>query len=100
MVRATLRMKVQAGREAEFEDEWRKVAEATRRAPGNLRQALLRSSDEPATYIIASDWIDRAAFGVFERSTEQEDLTAPLRALRESASMRVDDLVSHVDAEG
>jgi heme-degrading monooxygenase HmoA len=100
MVRATLTMKVQAGREAAFEEEWRKVAEATRRAPGNVRQALLRAGDEPSTFVITSDWADRGAFGAFERSPEQEDLTAPLRALRESATMRVDELVAHLDAEG
>ena len=100
MVRATLTMKVRAGSEAEFEAEWRTVAESTRRAPGNLRQALLRSADDPSTFVITSDWVDRAAFGAFERSPEQDDLTAPLRALRESASMQVHELVVHVDADG
>ena len=99
MVRATLTMKVRPGSEAAFEAEWRAIADATRRAPGNVRQALLRSSEAPSTFIITSDWVDRTAFGAFERSPEQEDLTAPLRALRESASMRVDELVVHVDAE-
>lgn len=100
MVRATLTMKVQAGREDEFQSAWRAVAEVTRQMPGNLRQTLLRASDDPSTFVIVSDWEDRAAFGAFERSPEQDDLTAPLRALRESASMRVDDVVAHLEGPG
>ncbi len=98
MVRATLTMKVQAGHEAEFEQAWRAVAEATRNAPGNIRQTLLRAGDAESTFIISSDWESREAFGAFERSPEQDDLTAPLRALRESASMRVDEVVVHFES--
>lgn len=100
MVRATLTMKVHAGREGEFEAAWASVAAVTRQVPGNLRQTLLRASDEPGTFIIVSDWEDRAAFGAFERSPEQDDLTAPLRALRASASMRVDEVVTHIEGPG
>ena len=92
-------MQVQPGKEAEFEAAWRQVAAVTKSAPGNLRQALLRSLDEPSTFVITSDWASREAFGQFERSPEQDDLTAPIRALRVSASMRVDEVVEHVDAE-
>src|SRR5688500_3583541 len=98
MVRATLTMKVKAGSEAEFEAAWRTVAEATRAAPGNVRQTLLRAADDESTFIISSDWESREAFGAFERSDEQDELTAPLRALRESASMRVDEVVVHVES--
>jgi heme-degrading monooxygenase HmoA len=98
MVRATLTMKVQEGREADFEAAWRAVAEQTRSAPGNISQTLLRASDAERTFIIVSDWESREHFGQFERSPEQDDLTAPIRALRESASMRVDEIVAHVQA--
>jgi heme-degrading monooxygenase HmoA len=91
-------MKVRAGSEAEFEAAWREVAAATSKAPGNVRQALLRSREDPSTFIITSDWETPEAFGAFERSPDQDDLTAPLRELRESASMRVDEVVAHVDA--
>lgn len=98
MVRATLTMKVKAGSEAEFEAAWRKIAEATRSAPGNVRQTLLRAGDADSTFIVTSDWESREAFGAFEKSPEQDDLTAPLRALRESASMRVDEVVEHIES--
>jgi heme-degrading monooxygenase HmoA len=100
MVRATLTMKVHTGREDEFEAAWAAVAAVTSKVPGNVRQTLLRASDEPSTFLIVSDWEDRAAFGAFERSPEQDDLTAPLRALRASASMRVDEVVTHLEGSG
>jgi heme-degrading monooxygenase HmoA len=91
-------MQVQPGREADFEAAWRQVAAVTKSAPGNLRQALLRALDDPSTFIISSDWASREAFGQFEKSPEQDDLTAPIRELRVSASMRIDELVEHVEA--
>jgi heme-degrading monooxygenase HmoA len=93
-------MQVQPGREADFEQAWREVAAVTRSAPGNLRQTLLRSMDDPSTFIISSDWATREDFGAFEKSPEQDDLTAPIRALRVSAKMRVDTVVEHVEAAG
>ncbi len=96
MVRATLTMKVREGHEAEFEAAWRAVAEQTQHAPGNLRQTLLRASDAPSTFLVSSDWATREDFGAFEKSPEQDVLTATIRELRESASMRVDEIVEHV----
>ncbi len=97
-VRATLTMKVLEGREDDFEAAWRTGAEATSAAPGNLSQTLLRAGDAERTFLICSEWTSREAFGAYETSPEQDDLTAPIRALRESASMRVDELVVHVVA--
>lgn len=97
MIRATLTMKVHPGREDEFEATWAAVADVTSRTAGNVRQTLLRAGDEASTFVIVSDWADRAAFEAFERSPEQDDLTAPLRALRVSASMRVDEIVAHFE---
>jgi len=96
MIRATLTMKVKAGREDDFEQAWKVVAEQTRLASGNLRQALLRDPEDATLFVITSDWESRETFGRFERSEEQDRLTAPLRALRESASMTIYDLVTHV----
>ena len=94
MIRATLTMKVKAGREGDFEQAWKTVAEQTRREPGNLRQALLRDPQDPTTFVITSDWESREAFTRFERSDEQDRLTAPLREMRESAKMTVYQLVT------
>jgi heme-degrading monooxygenase HmoA len=97
MVRATLSMKVKSGREAEFEQAWHAIAEAVRHVPGNLGQTLLRDPADASSFVITSDWASREDFVRFERSPEQDALTAPLRALRESARMIVQEVVAHYD---
>jgi heme-degrading monooxygenase HmoA len=97
MVRATLHMKVKPGRGADFERVWQEIAEEVRSAPGNLRQALTRDPQDPDSFEVTSDWVSREAFGEFERSPEQDELTAPLRELRASGSMTVHELVVHID---
>ena len=99
MIRATLTMKVKSGREDDFERAWRVIAETVRGAPGNIRQALLRDPDDPGSFVVTSDWESRDAFGRFERSPEQDDLTAPLRELRQSGHMVVQELVIHIEGE-
>ena len=90
-------MKVKAGREGDFERAWRKVADKVRLAPGNVRQTLLRDPQDLSSFVITSDWESRELFHQFERSPEQDVLTAPLRELRESARMTVHDVVVHLE---
>jgi heme-degrading monooxygenase HmoA len=97
MVRATLYVTVKSGRGDDFEQAWRAIAEEVRNAPGNLRQALSRDPDDASSFVVTSDWETREAFHDFERSPEQDDLTAPLRELRDSARMTVHELVTHVE---
>jgi heme-degrading monooxygenase HmoA len=97
VIRATLSIKVKPGREAEFERVWQTVAERVRTEPGNVRQTLLRDPADPSGYVIASDWESRDAFTRFERSPAQDALTAPIRELRASASMTVQEIVTHLD---
>jgi heme-degrading monooxygenase HmoA len=99
VIRAMLYIKIRPGSEDEFEQVWRSIAEQVRREPGNVRQALLRDPDDPTSFVVASDWESRDAFTRFERSPEQDDLTAPLRDLRESARMTVHDLVADIERE-
>ncbi len=99
MIRATLQMKVKAGREKDFESAWRAIAAQVKNLPGNLRQALLRDRDDPSIFVLTTDWESPEAFSRFERSEEQDVLTAPLRELRESARMTVFQLVAHVEGE-
>ena len=100
MIRATLYMQVKEGQEAEFESAWLGVAEQARRIPGNLRQTLLRVEDEPSSYVITTEWESREAYAAFEVSPEQDELTAPLRALREQARQVIQDVVADVDGAG
>ncbi|WP_250280893.1 MULTISPECIES: ester cyclase [unclassified Frankia] len=97
MIRATLRMLVRPDREQDFVDAWEKIASVVRRTPGNLRQSLLRTG--PREFVITSDWDSPEAFQKFERSPEQDILTAPLRELRESARMEISEIVLHVEKE-
>jgi quinol monooxygenase YgiN len=100
MIRVTLHFKVKPGRADELVEVWQRIAEQVRKEPDNLRQALARDPDEPDSFVITSDWRSREAFSVFETSPEQDDLTAPLRDLRESARMTVHELVTHVEGGG
>jgi heme-degrading monooxygenase HmoA len=100
MVRATLYMKVKDGRGSDFERAWRAIAEEVRKVPGNVRQTLERDPEDPDSFVVASDWSSRDEFGKFERSPEQDDLTAPLRELRASARMTVHDLVFDIEGGG
>ena len=99
MVRATLYMKVKDGHGSDFEREWLAIADEVRKVPGNIRQALARDPEDPDSFVVTSDWRTREEFGEFERSPEQDDLTAPIRDLRESARMTVQDLIFQIDGE-
>jgi heme-degrading monooxygenase HmoA len=99
MVRATLRLRVHRGRELDFERAWLDVAAIAGRFPGNLRQALLRDPGDPRAFTITSDWVSAASFRAFERSDEQDVLTAELRRMRESAELSLHQLLVHVDAD-
>lgn len=90
-------MKVKAGKDEEFVAAWRQVAAVAATKPGNLRQALLRDPADSSVFYVSTDWSSRADFGAFERSPEQDVLTAPLRALREEASMTIYQIVDIVE---
>jgi heme-degrading monooxygenase HmoA len=98
VVRATLYMTVKDGRGPDFERAWRAIAEQVRAVPGNVRQTLARDPEDSDSFVVTSDWSNREVFGEFERSPEQDELTAPLRELRSSARMTVHDVL--IDIEG
>ena len=85
-VRTILRMRTREGCEAEFEAAWRRAAVEISRVPGNRQQELIRDADDPRTFLITSDWTDRAAVDAFGRSSARDSLTAALRDLREDAA--------------
>jgi heme-degrading monooxygenase HmoA len=96
VIRVNLQIQVRPGRGAAFEETWRRIAEAVAQTPGNVRQTLLRCA-LPNTYLITSDWLSLASFQSFERSHDQDQLTAPLRELRISSEMSIQEVVENVD---
>jgi len=97
-VRATLTFTVKEGAADAFEEAWRQIAARVKEHPDSLRQTLARDPDDPRTFVMTTDWESRESFRVFETSTEQEELTAPLRQLRESSTMVVYDIIAHIEA--
>ncbi|MFI6496458.1 antibiotic biosynthesis monooxygenase family protein [Nonomuraea typhae] len=91
-VRVVLVMSVRRERTEEFERAWRKAASWVRSQPGCLRQSLCRTDED---YVLSSDWADEETFRRFERSPEQDDMTADLRRLRESSRMEVQRILHH-----
>jgi 2-polyprenyl-6-methoxyphenol hydroxylase-like FAD-dependent oxidoreductase/heme-degrading monooxygenase HmoA len=98
-VRTILRMRTREGCEAQFEEAWRQAAAEISKVAGNLRQELVRDADDPRTFLITADWIDRAAVDAFGRSSARELLTTALRDLREDASRSTYEVLYTVDAE-
>ena len=98
-VRTILRMRTREGCEAEFAAAWRRAAAEIARVPGNLRQELIRDADDPRTFLITSDWTDRAAVDAFGRSSARDALTAALRDLREDAARNTYEVLATVQGE-
>ncbi len=67
-IRTVLRMRARQGLEAEFQSAWARAAAEISRVPGNVRQELSRDLDDSRTFVITSEWIDRAAVDAFGRS--------------------------------
>ncbi|SFP70902.1 Quinol monooxygenase YgiN [Geodermatophilus dictyosporus] len=99
-IRTMLRMRTREGCEAAFEAAWRRAAAEIARVPGNVRQELVRDADDPRTFVITSDWTDRAAVDEFGRSSARETLTEALRDLREDAARSTYEVLAVVPGAG
>ncbi|PRY47769.1 quinol monooxygenase YgiN [Geodermatophilus tzadiensis] len=99
-IRTMLRMRTREGCEAAFEAAWHRAAAEIARVPGNLRQELVRDADDPRTFVITSDWTDRAAVDAFGRSAARETLTEALRDLREDAARNTYEVLAVVPGAG
>ena len=97
-LRVLLRIEIKPGQEAEFEKLWRSHAEAIARLPENLGQRLLRSTAEPRSYAVETDWVDEPAFRTFEQTEAQQEYLKRLWPLRAGGSMTLFETV-HVIAE-
>lgn len=65
MVTIGMNYKVLPGKEETFETAFRKVIHAMRSITGHTLTKMYRDIDDAQSYVILSDWSDRAAFDGF-----------------------------------
>lgn len=68
MVTVGMNYRVRPGKEVVFERACRGVIRAMAGAAGHVRTRLYQDVDDPASYLILSEWRDREAFEAFTRS--------------------------------
>ena len=99
-VRTILRMRAVEGSEHSFERGLREAMDEISRVPGNLRQDLIRDADDPRTFLIISDWADRAALDEFGRSRHRDRIMAAVRERRESAERHTYEVMQTIAGRG
>jgi quinol monooxygenase YgiN len=95
-VRTILRMRSREGCEVAFAEAWHRAALEISAVPGCVRQDLLADVDDPRTFLVVAEWVDRSALDAFGRSENRDRLTAALRDLRESAERSTYQLLTTV----
>jgi heme-degrading monooxygenase HmoA len=85
--RVFLRVRTRPGAGPAFESSWRSGADRIAGEPANLSQSLARSSEEPDTYYVFSDWTDEPSFRTYEKSALHADHLARLRPHRAGGDM-------------
>jgi quinol monooxygenase YgiN len=98
-VRAVLAMRTREGCERRFEAEWLTIADQIRTLDGCLRQDLVRDADDPRSYLIITDWVDRERLDAFGRSDQRDRLLRVIRDLRESAQRHTYQVLHSVPTE-
>jgi heme-degrading monooxygenase HmoA len=75
MITIGMNYKVLPGKEEIFERSFRAVLDALEKTAGHTRSSLWKDVHEERSYLILSDWNDRAAFEAFVRSPEFAKVT-------------------------
>jgi heme-degrading monooxygenase HmoA len=68
MVTVGMNYRVLPGKEAVFERAFKSVLAALEQSPGHSQSRLYRDVHDPQSYVIISEWSDRAVFEAFLRS--------------------------------
>ncbi|MEV1171459.1 antibiotic biosynthesis monooxygenase [Nonomuraea sp. NPDC049784] len=61
------------------ESAYHQISSALSGTPGLLGNELLRAADDPAAFVVMSEWESLAAFRRWEEGAGHRDTTAPLR---------------------
>lgn len=97
--RVMLRMEIEPGKEADFEQAWHAGTDAVTGHPANLGQSLARANGEESTYFIVSDWVDEPRFREFEDSPAHLEHRATLHPFRKGGSFHVMEVVAHIEGK-
>jgi heme-degrading monooxygenase HmoA len=62
-----------------FEEAFATVSARVHGTPGHVRDELLRSDDDPGTYVLLSEWESREAFLAWEDAPVHREATTPMR---------------------
>jgi quercetin dioxygenase-like cupin family protein/heme-degrading monooxygenase HmoA len=73
-------MRVAEEKRADFLAAYEKVRHSVANTPGHIRDQICQSPDDPAQWMITSEWTSVADFFAWEKSEEHKDLVRPMRA--------------------
>ncbi|AIS01706.1 antibiotic biosynthesis monooxygenase family protein [Streptomyces glaucescens] len=79
-VRVVRLLRVRDGREADFVAAYQGVSERARGFPGHLGEQLCRSLDDPAQWLLTSEWESAEAVGRWRTDPAHTALVEPLNA--------------------
>jgi heme-degrading monooxygenase HmoA len=95
--RVMLRLEIEPGTAADFEQAWLSGTDAVTGHPANLGQSLSREPD--GTYVIISDWVDEPRFREFEESPAHLEHRATLHPFRKGGSFHVLEVLHSVEGK-
>lgn len=95
--RVMLTMRIKPGMGEAFEAEWQRGTDAVTGHPANLGQSLARSTADPDTYYIVSDWVSESGFREFENGTAHIEHRERLHAYRSGATFDTLQLVMQIE---
>jgi heme-degrading monooxygenase HmoA len=77
--RAMVFAKIKDGEEEAFEAAFAEVTRKVKGTAGHISDELLRSPDEPGSYILLSEWESKEAFLAWEDAPIHMQTTTPMR---------------------
>lgn len=100
LFRLHVRMELQPGKDADFENGWLALAAVAQSHPANLNQWLARSAQETSVYLVVSDWTDEDGYRDFLASPGFKQHIRPLRACMANDVMHTSHVVHHLPGAG